>query len=87
MYNMNMRYKHDCSSCIPLGRKGRADLYFCGEFNGCHATVIARWGHRGPNYSSGLSAVDQIPELAEAEKRAIERGLLDPNYRKTKGWD
>lgn len=55
------------------------DLYFCPKQVG-GPTVIARYGSDGPDYCSGLPfAVEGefgIPELLEAKKRAITKGLI-----------
>lgn len=70
------RYTHDCVDCEFLGEWKEYDLYFCTQ-GGVRATVIGRYGNEGPDYSSGLFCADErMPELAEAKKRAQERGLL-----------
>ena len=79
-------YTHDCDKCIYLGdytdyqpsqRQITAvfDLYYCPQGGGL-PTVIARYGSEGPDYTSGLAGAGVVPELAEAKKRAQERGLL-----------
>lgn len=68
------RYPNDCPKCVWLGEFGRSDLYYCPQSAGL-STVIARFGP-GPAYVSGLTLVDILPELGEARKRAITRGLL-----------
>ena len=70
-----MRFKHDCNNCKPLGEHGAADLYFCNQ-GGVELTVIARYGNEGADYTSGLCAAPYIPDLAEAKRRAIAYGLL-----------
>lgn len=72
-------FNHDCKCCVFLGRfhgyRGLADLYVHtrGE-----TTVLSRWGHDGPEYSSGLGfAYGQISDLTEARARAEGRGLLE----------
>lgn len=78
------RFTHDCSTCVYLGRiqsepgahaseREGYDLYFHKEG---HVTVIARFGSEGPDYVSGLPLADKVPALAEAKRRAIQRGLL-----------
>lgn len=69
------RFAETCLGNMFLGRHGRYDLYFCPQ--GGDPTVIARFedGSVG-KYYSGLRSADQIEPLAEAKKRAIERGLL-----------
>lgn len=70
------RYIHDCENCVFLGQHDEYDLYFCKQ--GCDAdTVIARYGDEGARYTSGLPLARVLPELAEAKRRAIERGLLE----------
>lgn len=76
------RYKHDCESCTFLGRHGDADLYFADHggatlgYIPSNATVISRWGDEPSNYSSGLIAAENEPDLAAARDLAIARGLL-----------
>ena len=84
-------FVHDCSKCTFLGRvtqerpaeehKGIEalrwaawDLYFCPQHG--LPTVIARFGHAGPDYVSGLAAADAIPVLGEARRRAQRKGLI-----------
>jgi len=69
------RYEHDCSACVFLGTYRDYDLYFCGED---YKTVIARYGDDEPEYQSGLTFVGIIPQLTEAARLAVDRGLLDP---------
>ena len=71
--NEHPHFTHDCDVCTFLGHFNGYDLYV-------HATegiktVIARNGEDGA-YKSGIWAANSDPELAEAKKRAIERGLL-----------
>lgn len=85
-------FNHDCPSCTYLGtvcqrrpesehRGIRAlmlavfDLYFCTQHG--LPTVIARYGHAGPDYTSGMALAAVDPLLAEAKRRADERGLLE----------
>lgn len=72
-----MRFKHDCSVCKPLGEFHEFDLYWCQESPKHMATVVARHGNKGEEYTSGLSFVDSKPELAEALRRATEQGLVN----------
>lgn len=68
-------FVHDCSACTYLGEYRGHDLYFCDE---CSAgpTVIARYGSEGKQYTSGMELAAVDPLLAEARRRAIERGML-----------
>jgi hypothetical protein len=75
------RYIHDCDCCVFLGQYHgghEADLYFCS--GGIAPTVIARYSSDGPHYNSGLYVAehypDRFPDLAEAKRRAEQRGLL-----------
>lgn len=69
------RYKHDCDKCTFLGTFEEYDLYFCGEGR---PTVIARFGHDGPSYYSGLTFAepDINYPLFVAKQRAKKEGLL-----------
>lgn len=68
-----MRYQHDCDGCVPLGEFGEYDLYaHCEQ----PVTVIARRSDEGSDYVSGLELAEFYPELAEAKKRALDRGWL-----------
>lgn len=76
------RFEHDCDGCIPLGKSGKADLYFCTQ-GGRMPTVIARFSDDEPDYTSGLAfALQQEREgrtedpLVVALKMARERGLV-----------
>ena len=69
------RFTHDCKRCTFLGQFGEFDLYHCDQFQWSRIpTVIARYGNEPWEYASGLDATS-IPELAEAKRRAEERGL------------
>lgn len=68
-------YKHDCNECVYLGSYKKVDLYFCNQW-GELKTVIARYSDDGPDYTSGLELVSRNEYLAEAKRRAIEKGLL-----------
>lgn len=72
---MKAKYKHDCDCCNFLGHYEEHDLYYCSQDGGI-PTVIARWGNDGHDYSSGLSFVNHIPVIAEASRRAIDKGYL-----------
>ena len=67
---------HDCDRCIFLGTYKNEDLYFCVAGNMGLDTVIARYGNKGYEYTSGLSFADSVPVLAEAKRRAKEKNLL-----------
>ena len=69
------RFQHDCTICTFLGQYNEFDLYFCPQ-GGRIPTVIARYGDDGPEYQSGLIPASVLPELQEARKRAIDKGLL-----------
>lgn len=63
-------YKHDCRSCVFLGRYvdcygEKFDLYFCDT---AVKTVIARYSDDGPDYCSGWGSC--LPQLQEAQRRA-----------------
>jgi hypothetical protein len=52
------------------------DLYFCNK-GGARGVVIARFGSDGRDYrSTWFVGSEQMPEWAEAKRRAQERGLL-----------
>jgi hypothetical protein len=69
------RFVHDCDQCKFLGthddNEVTYDLYYCGQ--GGFPTVIARFGHEGPEYLSGLHSCS--PPLQEAKSRAKDNGL------------
>ena len=72
------QFKHDCNDCKFLGQYTtpgwvKCDLYFCPQ-GGRIPTVIARYSDEGSDYNSGLGS--KLPELEEAELRAITRCLL-----------
>lgn len=69
------KFQHDCVNCISLGEFNDHDLYFCLQ-SGDRATVIARYGDDGPDYTSGLGLAHLDTELGEAKKRAEEKGLI-----------
>lgn len=68
------RYPHDCSQCVFLGLYQEYDLYYCPQIG--LPTVLARYGHEGHEYYSGLGL--SMQPLIEAQSRAIDRGLLKP---------
>ena len=70
----NRRYGHDCEICTFLGQFEDYDLYFCPQKSG-NFTVLARWGEY-EKYYSGIAFAKNFNPLAEAEKRAREKGLL-----------
>ena len=76
---MKPLFTHDCHHCIFLGsielEDGPHDLYYCGPGKLQHATVVARFGNEGSEYQSGMNS--NLPELIEAQRRAVERGLHD----------
>jgi hypothetical protein len=59
-----------------LGEYKEFDLYFCMQGRLYIPTVLARYSDEVFGYSSGLTVADHIPQLAEAKRRAKERGLL-----------
>lgn len=69
-------HEHDCTRCTFLGHKNGMDLYHCVQ-GGVHQmpTVIARRSSEGSDYKSGLPFADTDPELAEAKRRAVAKGL------------
>lgn len=71
-----MKYKHDCTECIPLGEFNDTDLYFCNQ--GHQPTVISRRSDEGSDYCSGMifATKDGIPELYEAKMRAVAKGYI-----------
>jgi hypothetical protein len=86
---MQPTYTHDCEFCKFLGTiesdyynhdngvMDKIDLYFCGTDKPYGNTVVARRSSEGSDYSSGMIfAIGSNPNplLAEARKRAIEKG-------------
>jgi hypothetical protein len=67
------RFTHSCPNCTFLGRFNEFDLYYCPQ--GRLPTVLARYGNYGPEYQSGMESTE-LPALAEARRRALEKGLL-----------
>lgn len=67
------KFVHDCEACVYLGEHEGEDLYYCAK---SIQTVIARYGNEGSDYMSGMRFADPTsPNLAEAKRRANERGL------------
>lgn len=62
---MEPRYQHDCAMCVYLGQYNEYDLYYCAQAG--VPTVIARYGNKGPEYTSGMGS--DHPALAEARAR------------------
>ena len=76
------QYAHDCDSCVFLGCYQEKDLYICP--NGIEKrliTVLARNSSNAPDYISGLPFIGIDESLTEAARRAVKKGLLDPNCR------
>lgn len=71
---MKPKYQHDCDNCVFLGQHSEYDLYYCPQ--GGHPTVIARYGNKGEEYTSGLSFAEKIEPLKIAKKLSIEKGLI-----------
>jgi hypothetical protein len=69
------RFQHDCDACTYLGEFRGQDLYFCDECS-VGPTVIARYGSDGRQYTSGMELAAVDPLLGEAQRRALERGLM-----------
>ena len=67
-------YEHDCDQCVPLGEHGDRDLYWCNQ-GGPLPTVLARFGDRPEDYTSGMALAQVDTHLAEAKRRAEDRGL------------
>jgi hypothetical protein len=67
-------FLHDCEQCVSLGHHNQHDLYYCDQLS--VPTVLARYGNEGYEYLSGLPNAEFYPVLAEAKRRATERGLL-----------
>jgi hypothetical protein len=75
------QYKHDCETCVFLGRftdnstytggvDREYDLYY--HQGTIETTVVARFSDEGSDYSSGLFGFN--PARVEAARRAIARG-------------
>lgn len=73
-YKMEKRYKKfTCGECTWLGQFGDVDLYHCAQ--GGHPTVLAVRSSEPSDYLSGMVFADNFPELAEAKRRALAKGL------------
>ncbi len=68
-------YQHDCAACTFLGTYRAHDLYFCSK-QPTGPTVLARYGHDGREYSSGIAFAAHDPIIGEALARARARGLV-----------
>ena len=81
-------FTHDCDKCCFLGQYvmtaekkwkypyTRYDLYFCEQgVDNLLPTVLARYGHDGPEYTSGVLG-SKHPPLIEAERLARVAGLI-----------
>lgn len=76
-------YEHDCKSCIFLGTfdppvETAADLYVC-ERNESSCIPLARFSSSPSDYVSGMEQVAFNIWIREAVRRAIEKGLVDPD--------
>ena len=63
---MKPRYQHTCSECRYLGEYNEYDLYYCPQ-SGVFPTVLARYGNKGSEYTSGMQS--DHPALVEARAR------------------
>lgn len=73
------KWQHDCQYCTYLGATpdidgAQLDLYVCARQR--ILTVLARYGHEGHQYFSGMGVAEGDLHLAEAKRRAQEKGLL-----------
>jgi len=73
---MSPIYPNTTDAQTFLGSFQGHDLYFDPQIG--IPTVIARFGPEGPDYKSGVPLAEVDVHLAEAKRRAIERGLLKP---------
>jgi len=81
------KWQHDCERCTYLGATpdidgAQLDLYICAQQK--IPTVIARYGHEGHQYFSGIQVAENDPHLFEAKRRAIAKGLL-PDEENSRG--
>lgn len=69
------KFKHDCDRCNFLGRHEEtdSDLYYCRQYHKV-PTLVARYSDDPVDYSSGLSFVATMPEIAEANRLAVAAG-------------
>lgn len=65
------QHKHDCKGCVFLGRMGEADLYLEGD----KRTLRAVYSSDGCCISCTAA---MGPDLTEARRRAVARGLVKP---------
>ena len=72
--NEDPQFDHDCDQCRFLGRYEKHDLYFCDQSG--MPTVLARYGNDGWDYTSGVFFAPVYPAVAEAVKRAKDKGWL-----------
>ena len=76
------KYEHDCDACKFLGTYTHNDhihdLYFCGTHE--DGTVIARFGHDGPEYRSGMPFAERGTQpYKDAKDRAVAKGFYKPD--------
>ncbi len=71
------RYKHYCENCTYLGVSADYDLYFCtqGGMPGME-TVVARYGDKGADYTSGICFAAVNPHIYRAVELAVQCGKL-----------
>jgi hypothetical protein len=82
---MKPRWQHKCDKCILIlanhktrcpGYEGEIhDYYYCNSQQSGRATVIARFGDEGWEYSSGMFPTARGP-LAKAVRLAMAQGLI-----------
>lgn len=61
MFWQRKQYQHDCDDCFYFGTSSGADYY--GHFDGISTSFIARYGSKGPEYtSSPLYMLRRIPQ-------------------------
>lgn len=75
-------YEHDCKTCTFLGRfnppvENAADLYIC-ERTKTLWIPLARFSSSSSDFISGLEQVSFNIWIREAARRAIHRGMIDP---------
>ena len=71
---MTPLFPNSSSAQTFLGSFDGHDLYFDPQIT--IPTVIARFGPEGPDYKSGIPLAAVDGHLAEAKRRAIQRGLI-----------
>lgn len=76
------QFIHDCERCCQFlgsfdAKDGPADLYFCQ--NDILPTLVARYSDEGSDYVSGLAFVGIHDGITEANRLAVEQGLLPPD--------